>query len=121
MLDVMKLAVPEDPPPRSTTQAQRRRVVELMYAADGLPPPIWRRERRDADQIDLAPLVADYEAARAPRRRRYEAFGLLTEKHDQQVRCKRCREILVEYREGVLVGVTPSAIYMQHAIETGCR
>lgn len=122
-VEVLRLAagLPAAIPTAEERRDVRRRIVEVLAIEAGLPVPRWKRPRSEPHQIDLAPLLAAFEAAQAPRRRQYETYGLATEINGQQVRCKRCREVLVEYREGVLVGMTPSTIYVRHAMETGCR
>jgi hypothetical protein len=122
-VEVLRLTagLPAAIPSKEARRGQRMREVELLAIEAGLPIPRWKRGRAVADQIDLEPLVAAFEAARAPGRRQYEAFGLAAEKDGRQVRCKRCGEVVVAFRDGVLIGMTPSTIYVRHAMETGCR
>jgi hypothetical protein len=108
-------------PPRPTTQAQRRRIVEVLHLEAGLPLPDWKRMERGRDElIDVAPIKAAWDAIQNDRQRRYDVLGLSLENHGSRVRCRRCGDMLMDVPHG-LVGITPSAIYIQHAQRTGCH
>jgi len=107
-------------PPKPTTQAQRKRIVEAHAAAAGLRRPRWRSERRHADTIDVAPIKVAWDAQRRARSRRFEAAGLSLENHGSRARCRRCGEVVMDVPNG-LVGAAPSALRVWHAQRTGCR
>ena len=107
-------------PPKRTTPAQRKRIVEAHAAAAGLPRPRWRSERRRTDTIDVGPLEAEWDAHRHARARRFDVAGLALERHGSRARCRRCGEVVMDVPNG-LVGATPMALHVWHAQRTGCR
>jgi hypothetical protein len=85
-----------------------------------LPQPRWVNTKARAEVIDVAPLKAAWDAIRRDRGARFEALGLALENGGGRVRCRRCRATLLDVPNG-MIGVTPTALYVMHAQETGCR
>lgn len=89
-----------------------------------MPPPPWvKREeqpKRRAEPIDVAPIRAAWDQIHLDRERRYEARGVSLENRGSRARCRRCGEVLMDVPRG-LVGVTPTALVVMHAQQTGCR
>ena len=113
----------EDPPgatPKPTTQAQRRRIVEVMCAADGLPPPRWGRGR--AEPIDESPWRESRAASVRAMARRFTIHGLAIDGDRRAIYCTRCSEVVLAFPKGriVAVGTTPSLLAANHRAQ-GCR
>ena len=108
-------------PPKPTTQAQRKRIVEALCAEMGMPQPDWtRRPRGRPEPIDVGPIKAAWVEIQRDRVRRYAEYGVTLQNHGRRASCRRCGQVLLDV-EGGMVGVTPSALYVMHAQETGCR
>ena len=108
-------------PPRPTTQAQRRRIVEVMKIAAGdFTPAPW--ERRRAEPIDDTPWRASLDASRRAMARRFAMNGLAFDAARRAIHCTRCGEVLVAIPKGrvVAIGTTPSLMAAAHEAK-GCR
>jgi hypothetical protein len=108
------------PTPKSA--AARMRVVEMLCAEEGMPPPKWTRSSRaGAETIDSAPWAA---ARAASLRSQYERLGRygLAFARDGTIRCVKCAEVVLAVPRGrsFAIGTTGSALAARHQA-TGCR
>lgn len=110
-------------PPRPTTQAQRKRIVEVLAIQSGLPPPRWEDAPRDRPgPMDDAPWRESRQASLRAQHQRFGRFGLALAR-DGSIRCTRCREVvLASPRHGrFAMGAPVSALAARHAQATGCQ
>lgn len=110
-------------PPRPTTQAARRRAVEVMAIGAGLPPPVWGHGARGTgERIDTSAWEASRAASLRAQHERFGRFGLAVAR-DRTIRCVRCREVVLAIPRArpCVMGAPVSALAMRHAQATGCR
>lgn len=111
-------------PPRPTTQAQRRRIVEILALQAGRPLPQWDRatHRCRAEAIDTSPWETSRAASLGAQQQRFGRFGLAFAS-DGTIRCVRCKEIVVAIPRNrpFAMGAPASALQARHAQATGCR
>ena len=110
-------------PPRPTTQAQRKRIVEVLAIESGLPPPRWRDAPRERPgPIDDTPWRESRQASLRAQHERFGRYGLALA-HDGSLFCTRCREIVhaIPRNRPFAMGTPVSALALRHAEATGCR
>lgn len=109
-------------PPRPTTQAQRKRICEVIAIQSDLPPPRWKGAPRERPgPIDDTPWRAAREASLRAQHQRFGRYGLALA-HDGNVFCTRCREVVlaVPRNRRLAMGAPVSALAARHR-EEGCR
>ena len=110
-------------PPRPTTQAQRKRIVEVFAIQSDLPPPRWKVAPREwPGPIDDTPWRESRQASLRAQHERFGRYGLALA-HDGSLFCTRCREIVhaIPRNRPFAMGTPVSALALRHAEATGCR
>lgn len=118
----MRRNIDKDVPPRPTTSASRKRIVEVLALEAGLPPPRWKGAPRERPEpIDDTPWREARQASLRAQHQRFGRFGLALTR-DGTIRCVKCKEVVlaIPRNRPVVIGAPISLLVAQHQ-EEGCR